>query len=245
MRRRLDGGAGLPGVGAGALGMKIMLAAFVVALAATAIPSTGLAANECSGIPKCVPVEGPWVQVPATGEVEYELACPGGKGVVAGTDGEGSSTDIRASFDAILGAPVAYGRSTHTAVMFRAVSAHHKAGWFKPFIGCIPLPSSVRNTVATQASPLGAPLTYVGTVIRISPGFQRAFTLACPAGNSAVDTWSATGSNAASPPPAGVGNAVNIQTKLSGRQARVLVSASETLPRGLGLVVQVGVRCAS
>jgi hypothetical protein len=245
MRRRLDGGAGLPGVGAGALGMKIMLAAFVVALAAAAIPSTGLAANECSGIPKCVPVEGPWVQVPATGEVEYELACPGGKGVVAGTDGEGSSTDIRASFDAILGAPVAYGRSTHTAVMFRAVSAHHKAGWFKPFIGCIPLPSSVRNTVASQASPLGAPLDYVARTIAVRPGFQRTVTLTCPVGDSLVDSWSTTASSLTTPPRTGFANAILVQPKLGARQAKLLVSVSETLPRGLGAEVQVGVRCAS
>jgi len=225
--------------------MKILFAAVVAALAVAAIPGTSFAANECNGISRCIPVEGPWVAVPASGEVDYELGCPGGKGVVAGTDAEASSTDIRASFDAILGAPVAYGRSTATAVLFRVVSAHHKPGWFKPFIGCIPLPSSVRNTLASQASPLGAPLDYVARTIPVNPGFQRTVTLTCPTGESLVDSWSATASSLAKPPAAGFGNAILVQAKLGARQARLLVSVSETLPRGLGAQVQVGVRCAA
>jgi hypothetical protein len=224
---------------------RILLAAVVAALAVAAVPATGGAANECNGIPRCIPVEGPWVAVPANGEADFALGCPGGKGVVAGTDGLASSTDIRATYDALLGSPVAFGRSTRTAVLFRALSAHHRPGWFKPFIGCIPLPSSVRNTVATQASPLGSPLNYVAAVVPISPGFQRTVTLTCPVGQSLVDSWSSTASTATNPPPAGIATAVNVQTKVHNRQAKVLVSASEALPRGLGLVVQVGVRCAS
>lgn len=226
--------------------MKALIAGAVAALAVAAIPATGsAAANPCSGIPKCIPVAGPWVAVPASGEVDYALGCPGGKGVVAGTDGEASSLDVRASFDAILGSPIAYGRSTHTAVLFRAVSAHHRPGWFKPYIGCIPLPSSVRNTVASQASPLGAPLDFVARTISVTPGFQRTVTLSCPAGESLVDSWSAPASSSASPPRAWFGKAVLVQTKLGARKAQLLVSVNETLPRGLGAQVQVGVRCAS
>ena len=222
------------------------MAGVVAVLAVAAIPATGsAAANPCTGIPKCIPVAGPWVAVPASGEVDYALSCPGGKGVVAGTDGEASSTDVRASFDAILGAPVAFGRSTNTAVLFRAVSARHRTGWFKPFIGCIPLPSSVRNTVASQSSPLGAPLTYVARTLSVTPGFQRTVTLTCPAGDSLVDSWSAAASSSASPPTAWFGKAVLVQTKLGARKAQLLVSVNETLPRGLGAQVQVGVRCAS
>ncbi len=225
--------------------LRLLFVAVVAALAFAAVPSTGFAANECNGIQKCIPVEGPWVAVPASGEVDFELGCPGGKGVVAGTDAEGSSTDIRASFDAILGSPIAYGRSTHSAVMFRAVSAHHKAGWFKPFIGCIPLPSSVRNTVATQASPLGAPLDYVARTISLRPGFQGTVTLTCPNGESLVDSWSAAASSLTSPPATDFTKAILVQTKLGAHQAKLAVSVSETLPRGLGAQVQVGVRCAS
>jgi len=29
------------------------------------------AANECNGIPRCIPIEGPWVSVPPNGEVVF------------------------------------------------------------------------------------------------------------------------------------------------------------------------------
>ena len=69
------------------------------------------------------------MSVPANGEALLPgLACPQRKGVIAGTDALATSTDIRASFDGILGSPVAFGRTTNTAALFRAVSAHHRAG---------------------------------------------------------------------------------------------------------------------
>ena len=80
---------------------------------------------------------------PRNGEIVFALDCPEGKGIVAGIDGAGRarSTSARAS-TAFSARPVAFGRTTHTSALFRAVSAHHKAGSFKPFIGCIPSPSA-------------------------------------------------------------------------------------------------------
>ena len=95
--------------------MSAVRAALVVALAAVAVaaaPGHAGAANECNGIPRCIPVAGPWVAVPAVGEVDFVLGCPLGRGIVAGTDALGSSTDIRATFDGILGSPIAFGRTT-------------------------------------------------------------------------------------------------------------------------------------
>jgi hypothetical protein len=227
--------------------LTVRRAAFLACLAAlaiAAIPASAGAANECNGVPRCIPVEGPWVAVPAQGEIDYVLSCPGG-GVVAGTDGQGSSLDIRASFDGILGSPVAFGRTTHTQALFRAVSAHHKAGYFKPFIGCVPSPSSVRNTINTLVTPVGPPLDYVAKTIKINPGFQRTVVLTCPAGESLVDSWSATGFSTPRPPGPGLDSAVAVHTKIVGKHVQLLVTASEALPSGLAAQVQVGVRCAS
>jgi hypothetical protein len=223
----------------------VVLAAIAAALAVAAIPGQARAANECSGIPRCIPVEGPWVAVPANGEAVFELQCPGGHGIVAGTDGQGSSTDVRASFDAILGSPVAFGRSTGTAVLFRAVSAHHRAGMFKPFIGCIPAPSSVRNTIATSASPLGAPLSYRAITLKLNPGFQRTVILGCPSGEALVDSWSATAFTGANPPSPALASAIQVQTQIVRGKAQLAIAASEALPRGAHAVVQLGVRCAT
>jgi hypothetical protein len=213
-------------------------------LAVAALPGPAGAANECNGIPRCLPVEGPWVAVPATGEVVFALSCPQRKGIVAGTDALASSTDIRASFDGILGSPIAFGRTTNSAVLFRAVSAHHKAGAFKPFIGCIPTPSAVRNTTAAKPTPLGAPLDLRFSTLRVNPGFQRVVTLACPAGESLVDSWSSTAFSTTKPPAPGLAGAIRVQTHIVDGRAQMAISASEALPAGAGAEVQLGVRCA-
>jgi hypothetical protein len=225
-------------------GRRLVLALLSAGLAFAAVPNGAGAANECNGIQRCIPVEGPWVAVPSTGEAEYMLSCPQGKGIVAGTDGRASSTDIRATFDGILGSPVAFGRTTNTAVLFRAVSASHRPGLFKPFIGCIPSQTAVRNTIATEASPLGAPLDFHAVTVRINPGLQRTVTLACPAGESLVDSWSATAFGTVKPPSPDVASAIQVQTRIVNGHARLEISASEALPPGLQAQLQIGVRCA-
>jgi hypothetical protein len=223
----------------------LVIVAAVAALAVAAVPGTASAANECNGIPRCLPVEGPWVNVPANGEVVFALSCPEGKGVVAGTDGQATSTDIRATFDGILGAPVAFGRTTNTAALFRAVSAHHKAGAFKPFIGCIPSPSAVRNTIAAKVTPVGPPLDLVFKMVSLLPGAQRTVTISCPAGETLVDTWNATAFASPGPPAPGFASAIHVQAHQVGAKIRVALSASEALPATAQAQVQVGVRCAT
>jgi hypothetical protein len=223
----------------------LVLGALVAALAAAVVTGGATAAGECSGIPRCIPVEGPWVAVPANGEAKFMLQCPQGRGIIAGTDAQASSQDVRATFDAILGSPVAFGRSTNTTALFRAVSAHHHAGLFKPFIGCIPAPTAVRNTIATKASPIGAPLDLRAVTLKLTPGFQRTVTLACPNGESLVDSWSATAFGSATPPPPALASAVTVKSRIVKGQARLTIFASEALPRSAQAQLQIGVRCAS
>ena len=221
-----------------------LLGALVAVLAAASATGGATAAGECNGIPRCIPVEGPWVAVPANGEAKFMLQCPQGRGIIAGTDAQASSQDVRATFDAILGAPVSFGRSTNTTVLFRAVSAHHHAGLFKPFIGCIPAPTAVRNTIATKATPLGAPLDLRAVTLRLTPGFQRTVTLACPNGESLVDSWTATAFGSATPPSPALASAVTVKSRIVKGQARLTIFASEALPRAAQAQLQIGVRCA-
>jgi hypothetical protein len=223
----------------------VVLGALVAALTVLAAPGVAGAAGECNGIPRCIPVEGPWVAVPANGEAKFMLQCPQGRGIVAGTDAQASSQDVRATFDAILGAPVSLGRSTNSAALFRAVSAHHHAGLFKPFIGCIPAPSAVRNTIATKASPLGAPLDLRAVTLRLTPGFQRTVTLACPNGETLVDSWTSTAFGSTVPPPPALASAVTVKSRIVKGQARMTIFASEALPRSVQAQLQIGVRCAT
>ena len=108
--------------------VRLLFVVALAALAAAAAPGRVGAANECAGIPRCIPVAGPWVAVPAHGEAEYVLQCPQGRGIVGGTDAQASSLDVRATFDGIIGSPVAFGRTTLSSVLFRALSATHKPG---------------------------------------------------------------------------------------------------------------------
>jgi len=225
----------------GAAAMVVLVAS----LAAAALPGTSSAANECNGIPRCVPIEGPWVSVPRDGEVVFALQCPHKQGIVGGTDADASSIDIRVSFDGIPGSPVAFGRTTHTQALFRAVSAHHAGGAFKPAIGCIPAPSSVRNTIAAKPTPSGPPLDLKFTNVPLTPGAQKTVTISCPQGESLVDAWSATAFDSATPPAPGLASAIRVQTHQVGAKVLLAVSASEALPASAHAQVQVGVRCAS
>jgi hypothetical protein len=222
-----------------------VLGALIGALTVMAVPGGAGAANECNGIPRCIPVEGPWVAVPPSGEAKFMMQCPQGRGIVAGTDALGNTQDVRATFDAILGSPVSFGRSTSATVLFRAVSAHHHAGLFKPFIGCIPAPSSVRNTIASQAMPLGAPLDLRAVTLKLTPGLQRTVTVACPNGEALVDSWNATAFTGANPPSPALASAVRVTSRIVKGHAELQIFASEALPRGAQAELQIGVRCAS
>jgi hypothetical protein len=227
-------------------GLKLAALTLLVVLAAAAGPGGARAANECQGVTRCVPVEGPWVAVPAHGEVDFELSCPAGRGIVAGTDGYASSVDVHATFDAILGSPIAYGRTTNSYAFFRAVSGRHRPGSFKPFIGCIPTQSSVRNTIAAKPKPVGPPLDLRSRIVALSPGLERTVTVSCPKGEFLVDSWNATAFSTKKPPATpGIASAVQVHTTIQGHQALLAISASEALSRSAGAEVQLGVRCAA
>jgi hypothetical protein len=199
------------------------------------------AADECSGIPRCVSVPGPWVAVPGLGEVEYLLVCPGGKGIVGGTGALVSSQALQVSFDGIPGSPVAFGRTTNYEVLFRAVSGSHRPGLFEPFIGCIPTQSSQRNT--TGVLPLGAPLVLRATSISPTAGATDAESLGCPQGERLVDSWTATAFAAQAPPAVSLAETVTTRTLVRRGVASATVAATGALPAAAHALVQLGVRC--
>jgi hypothetical protein len=213
-------------------------------LAVAAIPARVGAANECSGIPRCIPVAGPWVAVAATGETRFALICPQGRGIIGGLDAKASSLDVRASFDGIVTAPVAFGRTTLASAFFRAVSATHKPGSFQPYIGCIPTQSQVSNTISSKITPLGPPLDLAVKLVPVNPGYQHSVTVRCRSGETLIDSWSATAFTTTAPPDPGFASAIHVKTRIVGTSATLAISVSEALPRTARAEVQVGVRCA-
>ena len=224
--------------------MKLLRLAPVLLLAAIAValPPAGSAANECSGLPKCIAVPGPWVAVPSAGEVDFLIECPK-KAIAAGTSALVSTQQIHVSFDGILGSPVAYGRTTNYEVLFRAVSGNHRPGVFKPMLGCLPTPSGTRNTTGVAALPLGPPLDLRATTITVSAGSVNSASIGCGRGEQLVDSWTATGFASAKAPPAALGASVRVRHELGDGRASASAGSSDRLALADRALVQLGVRC--
>jgi hypothetical protein len=220
-------------------------AALVAAVAAcAALPAVARGANECAGLPRCVAVPGPWVAVPASGQTDYMLECPGGKGIVGGTDAAVSSQAIAVSFDGILGSPIAIGRTTHSQVLFRAVSSDGSPGFFEPFLGCIPTQGSSRATTGV-AAPLGPPLDLYAAEIAVVAGKAARGSLRCPLGERLAESWASIAFATGSPPPASEVGAITVHTVTHGGVVSAVVTAPASLPAAAGAHVQLGVGCES
>jgi len=239
-------GVGPRGRVAALAGALLVSTALLAAVLLAPAGGAAAGAKECNGIQRCVSVPGPWVAVPARGAAEYLLVCPGGKGIVGGTDALVSSQSIAVSFDGIPGSPVAYGRTTNYEVLFRAFSASTRPGLFEPFIGCIPTQSSERNTTGvTPALPLGSPADLKATSISPTPGATDAESLACPAGQRLLESWTATGFMTTRPPAPALAEAITAPAATRRGVVSATVTAAASLPASAHALVQLGVGCTA
>jgi hypothetical protein len=219
----------------------LLIALVGTVLATGAGAATAPITTECAGIPTCIDVPGPWVAVPATGEAKFLLDCPQRRGIVGGVDALASSRDVHVTFDALLGGPVAPGRTTTRYAFFRATSGHHREGLFQPRIGCIPANSGQRATTSAYAiTPAGPPLDLAAATMPVNPGSVKRATLGCANGEHLVDSWDATAFAEQVPPV--FADAVQVKRTVRKGLVAVTITASEALPRSA--IVQVGVRCA-
>ena len=118
-----------------------MKRALLVLVAAAAVagfgPSTASAGTECDGLIVCIPVKGPWVQVPGGGApTYYQLSCPGRGQIIGGLDADRAGP-LELSFLGTLGGPVGPGVTTSRSAVFVARTTRSLAS-FRPLLGCIP-----------------------------------------------------------------------------------------------------------
>jgi hypothetical protein len=114
--------------------LPVLLAAVVVAGIG---PSRATAARECEGLLVCIPVAGPWVQVPGGGTPTYwQLSCPGRGQVIGGLDADRSGR-LEITFLGALGGPVGPGVTTGRSAVFVARTTQRLSS-FRPLLGCIP-----------------------------------------------------------------------------------------------------------
>lgn len=199
---------------------------FVVVCAALAaagvLVSPAGAADECQGLEVCLPVEGPWVVVPATGVVHWDLRCPRRGYIVAGTDARVSDRGVDVSFRAETGSPVGPGRSTTGSAFFTARYAGQTArrAVFKPFAGCIPTQGGGSRGL-TAVAPVRPLRLVVATTRPLRSGQTAAAVARCAAGARLVDTTHAVGFLGRREPPALLLGAVSVTRTTSGRAATV------------------------
>jgi hypothetical protein len=113
---------------------RMLLLALVAAAFA---PGNAQAGSECDGLIVCIPVQGPWVQVPGGGvPTYYQLSCPGRGQIVGGLDADRAGL-LELTFLGNLGGPVSPGITTGQSAVFVARTTRELAS-FRPLLGCIP-----------------------------------------------------------------------------------------------------------
>lgn len=207
--------------------MKIGAVVLPMVAAAAVQAAPAEAASACRGLPVCIPVEGPWVVIPAPGldarypAASWQLSCP--QGVVGGLDARLTDRAIDIGFTGILGSPVNPGITTDRAVIFtgRYTGRARRATSFKPFIGCIP---AAGGRIPTGAAPSavrpGRPTVTRVLTVALSPGRTVTAVHRCRPGERLV-AWS---------------RAVGLRTPRQPTQAQ-LAAVRTTLVRRLGRVV--------
>jgi hypothetical protein len=233
--------------------VKGWLAAVFGTVAVAAIfPAVGGAANECKGIRDCISVPGPWVLITPGRRTEYLLSCPNGNGVVAGLDSQATSSNVRVSFDAQLGAPVSPGVTTTRNALFHALTLSSHRESFQPFLGCVRGGGGGgRSTVSARApvpkpTQAGAPLDRHAQTVVLRPGLVRSASVRCPAGERLAGSWSALAFRTKNPPDLAQAKDVELQrVVVANGKATVTASATDALSPDARAVVQVGVECAA
>jgi len=220
-------------------------ATFVAALAvAAAWAPAGGATNECNGIQACIRVPGPWVLIAPHAVSTYLLACPNGRGVVAGLDAQATSRDVRVTFDGQLGAPVSPGVTTGRSALFHARSLTQGAAAFQPLLGCVRAGGGGRSTVSARPTPAGPALDLLAQTVVLRPGLARVGAVRCPPGERLAGSWTALAFRTTSPPDLAQARFVQLHTSVAAGKATVTALASDALSPDARAVAQVGVECA-
>ncbi|HEY3614733.1 MAG TPA: hypothetical protein VGK92_13545 [Gaiellales bacterium] len=230
-----------------------LLAAALTAAALVVGVAPGAAADECKGLQVCIPVQGPWVVIPASSQpsstADWQLVCP--SGVVGGVDALASERAVAVEFPGLIGSPVNPGITTTRALVFKGTYAGvrtKRATSYQPFIGCIPGGGGGSRTpmslVRASAVKPGQPITVRAKTLVVEVGKLARATLACAPGERLLDSTHSVGLYLMAEPTTAQMAAVHVIAARRGN--RLLVSATRHgLDARLRAEVQVLARCAT
>jgi hypothetical protein len=228
--------------------LPVLLAAAAVAAIA---PGTASAGRECDGLLICIPVAGPWVQVPGGGTPTYwQLACPGRGQVIGGIDADRSGP-LEITFLGTLGGPVGPGVTTGRAAVFVARTTRNLAG-FRPLLGCIPgggggaRGRTIANTTRrlTAVAPVEeAAIRRVKTVnVAVQPTFRVRHS--CLPGERLLASSQAVAFRTRRAPSTAALGSVRASSRRADGRILVTVTSGVTRPTGVRVQLQVHAICA-
>jgi hypothetical protein len=228
--------------------LPVLLAAAAVAAIS---PATASAGRECDGLLVCIPVAGPWVQVPGGGTPTYwQLACPGRGQVVAGLDADRTGL-LEITFLGTLGGPVGPGVTTGRAAVFVARTPQRLAG-FRPLLGCIRGGGGGARgrTIAQPTRRLTAAAPVEEAAVRrvktVNVAVQSTFRVrhACLAGERLLSSSHAIAFQTRRAPSAAALGSVRASARRADGRVLVTVRSSMTRPAGARVQLQVHAICS-
>ena len=230
---------------------RLLLLALVTAAVAGITPSWASAGTECDGLIVCIPVQGPWVQVPGGGApTYYRLACPGRGQVIGGLDADRAGP-LEISFLGMLGGPVGPGVTTARAAVFVARTTRALSG-FRPLLGCIPggggggRGRTVLEPTRQLAAAAPAPDATILRVknVRLKDRRAERVTHACGAGERLLSFSAAVAFRTRRPPALAALGSVRATPRRAGGRVVVSVRSSITRPLNTRVELQVHAICA-
>lgn len=230
----------------------------LLALAACAgfAPSTAAAGTECDGLIVCIPVKGPWVQVPGGGvPTYYQLSCPGRGQIIGGLDADRAGP-LELTWLGNLGGPIGPGLTSGRSAVFVARTTRALAS-FRPLLGCIPASGGGgrsrtvhRPARGMHARQLTAAAPVVEPTIRRVRSFRAAdrrtqrLAHGCLRGEKLLAYSNAVSFRSARPLALSALGSVRARSRAAGGRVRVSVTSNLARPVGMRVEVQVHAICA-
>ena len=206
------------------------------------------ATNECRGLMVCVPVAGPWVVVPATRHVQYQVACPR-RYTVGGLDAELSHRALDVTFPGRLGSPVNPGITTTTSAVFDGfyTGVPRQVTSFRPHIGCIPAAGGGGSppwfvSLRPAVFPPGRPVIRRVRTVNAVAGRTTRGAQGCARNERLVGASHAVGLYTQTAPATTVATSVSVTRTVRGGRVAVVVRADASLR--VRAVAQLHALCA-
>jgi hypothetical protein len=226
----------------------------VLALAFLAFaPAEAQAGTECDGLIVCIPVKGPWVQVPA-GAVPtyYQLSCPGRGQIIGGLDADRAGP-LELTFLGNLGGPVSPGLTTGRSAVFVARTTRSLAS-FRPLLGCIPTsggggrsqtsyPGRTPKRSLTAVRPVVEPTIRRVKDIRVADRRTFRASFGCLRGERLLAYSHAIAFRSNRPLAESALGSVRGRSRAAGRNVAVHVRSGIARPVGMRVEVQVHAIC--